>query len=103
MRDKRDREEKKLNDRSRKPEAIDTQPLLKFRLRKAIASNKEKMKMINEYKKHMKMVEEAFNDIRLRSGIEDLSEITNTFIKSEEQNYSLYNYMDALSQNIDSL
>lgn len=59
--------------------------------------------MIDQYKKHMKNIEEAFNDIKAKSGIEDLNEITNTFIKSEEQNYSLYNYMDMLSQNIDSL
>jgi len=59
--------------------------------------------MIEQYKKHMIMIEEAFDDIKKKSGIEDLDEITNTFIKSEEQNYSLYNYMDTLTQNIDSL
>lgn len=50
--------------------------------------------MIQQYKKHMKSIEEAFNDIKQKSGISTLEEITNTFIKSEEQNYSLYNYMD---------
>ena len=59
--------------------------------------------MIEQYKKHMKSIEEAFNDIKEKSGINTLEEITNTFIKSEEQNYSLYNYMDQLSRNIDSL
>lgn len=59
--------------------------------------------MIEQYKKHMQMIEEAFNDIKQKSGINTLQEITNTFIKSEEQNYSLYNYMDELSRNIDSL
>lgn len=59
--------------------------------------------MIEQYKKHMKMIEEAFNDIKQKSGINTLEEITNTFIKSEEQNYSLYNYMDQLSRNIDAL
>lgn len=49
------------------------------------------------------MIEEAFNDIKEKSGINTLEEITNTFIKSEEQNYSLYNYMDELSRNIDNL
>lgn len=59
--------------------------------------------MIEQYKKHMKAIEEAFNEIKVKSGIEDLDEITNTFIHSEEQNYSLYNYMDSLSQTIDNL
>ena len=86
-----------------KPETIDTQPLLKFRLKKMIKSNKNKIKMIEQYKKHMKTIEEAFDEIKKKSGINDLDEITNTFIKSEEQNYSLYNYMDSLSRNIDSL
>lgn len=59
--------------------------------------------MIEKYKKHMKTIEEAFEEIKNKSGINDLDEITNTFIKSEEQNYSLYNYMDSLSRNVDSL
>ncbi len=59
--------------------------------------------MIEQYKKHMKMIEQAFNDIKQKSGINTLEEITNTFIKSQEQNYSLYNYMDELSRNIDNL
>ena len=59
--------------------------------------------MIDQYKKHMRQIEEAFTQIGERSGISDLTEITNTFIKAEEQNYSLYNYMDSLSRNIDSL
>lgn len=86
-----------------KPETIDTQPLLKFRLKKLVRANKNKIKMIEQYKRHMKTIEEAFDEIKKKSGINDLDEITNTFIKSEEQNYSLYNYMDSLSRNIDSL
>lgn len=82
---------------------MDTQPLLKHRLKKIVGSNKEKLKMIEQYKKHMRMIEEAFNDIKSKSGINTLEEITSTFIKSEEQNYALYNYMDELSRNIDAL
>lgn len=51
----------------------------------------------------MKIIDEAFNQIKEGSGISDIDEITNTFIKSEEQNYSLYNYVDILSQDIDYL
>ncbi len=49
------------------------------------------------------MIEEAFTEIKERSGIQEISEITNIFIKSEEQNYSLYHYLDELSQSIDRL
>ncbi len=90
-------------EKNSKPEAIDTQPLLKHRLKMIVTSNKEKLKIIEQYKKHMKLIEEAFNDIKEKSGINTLEEITNTFIKSEEQNYALYNYLDELSQNIDRL
>ena len=63
MNDKRDRETLKY-EKNNKPEAIDTQPLLRHRLKKIVASNKEKLKMIDQYKKHMKLIEEAFNDIK---------------------------------------
>ena len=102
MNDKRDRQTLKY-EKNNKPEAIDTQPLLKYRLKKIVSSNKEKLKMIEQYKKHMKLIEEAFNDIKEKSGINTLEEITNTFIKSEEQNYALYNYLDELSRNIETL
>lgn len=45
MNDKRDRETLKY-EKNNKPEAIDTQPLLKHRLKKIVGSNKEKLKMI---------------------------------------------------------
>lgn len=51
----------------------------------------------------MKVIDEAFTQIKESSGIIDIEEIMNTFIKSEEQNYSLYNYVDLLSSEIDNL
>eukprot|EP00330_Aristerostoma_sp_ATCC50986_P004471 CAMPEP_0114592112 /NCGR_PEP_ID=MMETSP0125-20121206/14021_1 /TAXON_ID=485358 ORGANISM="Aristerostoma sp., Strain ATCC 50986" /NCGR_SAMPLE_ID=MMETSP0125 /ASSEMBLY_ACC=CAM_ASM_000245 /LENGTH=249 /DNA_ID=CAMNT_0001790595 /DNA_START=600 /DNA_END=1349 /DNA_ORIENTATION=- len=50
----------------------------------------------------MKMIDEAFNIIKETSGITDIEEIMNTFIKSEEQNYSLFNYVNILTQQIDN-
>lgn len=49
----------------------------------------------------MMSIEEALKEIKEKSHITDLNEITATFIKSEEQNQSLYNYMDYLAQEID--
>ncbi len=51
----------------------------------------------------MKVIDEAFNIIKETSGITDIEEIMNTFIKSEEQNYSLFNYVNVLTQDIDFL
>lgn len=51
----------------------------------------------------MKIIDEAFNIIKETTGISDLEEITSTFIKSEEQNYSLFNYVNILTQDIDNL
>ena len=51
----------------------------------------------------MRIIDDAFSRMKEGSGIADIEEITNTFIKSEEQNYSLYNYVDILTQEIDNL
>lgn len=53
--------------------------------------------------KHIKIVDEAFQILKETSGIQDVEEIMNTFIKSEEQNYSLYNYVNILTQTSDNL
>ena len=51
----------------------------------------------------IKIVDEAFKVLKDTSGIQDIEEIMNTFIKSEEQNYSLYNYVNILTQTNDNL
>ena len=66
-------------------------------------NNKEKVKVVEQYMKNMKVIDEAFNIIKETSGITDIEEIMNTFIKSEEQNYSLFNYVNVLTQDIDFL
>ena len=61
------------------------------------------MKVVEQYMRNMKIIEEAFKIIRETSGISDIDEVMNTFIKSEEQNYSLFNYVNLLTQDIDFL
>jgi len=51
----------------------------------------------------MAVIDEAFRVIQENSGITDIEEIMNTFIKSEEQNYSLFNYVNVLTQELDFL
>jgi len=86
-----------------KLENLDTQMLLKRRLQRIILSNKEKVKVIDQYRKNMAVIDEAFQVIKESSGITDIDEIMNTFIKSEEQNYSLFNYVNMLTQDLDFL
>lgn len=61
------------------------------------------MKVIDQYRKNMAVIDEAFRVIQESSGITDIEEIMNTFIKSEEQNYSLFNYVNVLTQELDFL
>ena len=82
---------------------IDLYTILKRRLKKLITKNKEKVKYIQQYQKILKIIDDAFTQIKQGSEITDIEEITNTFIKSEEQNYSLYTYVDILSQDIEYL
>ena len=61
------------------------------------------MKFIEQYQRHLSSIEEAFNHIKSITGLNEFEEITSTFIKSEEQNTSLYSYIILLSQNIEGL
>ncbi|CAD8053686.1 unnamed protein product [Paramecium sonneborni] len=82
---------------------FDTGTLLKRRLQRIIANNKEKVKMIDTYQRNMRIIDEAFNQIKEATGLTDIEEIKNNFIKSEEQNYSLWTYVDVLNQETDAL
>ena len=76
----------------------DTAAVLKNRLTKLIVNNKEKVKLIDNYQRNMKVIDEAFTTIKEATGLTDILEIQNTFIKGEEQNYNLLTYVDVLNQ-----
>jgi hypothetical protein len=59
--------------------------------------------LIDQYTKNASIIEQAFEQIKEHSGISDIEEIVTTFIKAEEQNYSLYNYVNLLGQETDAL
>ena len=59
----------------------DTSTVLKQRLTKLIINNKEKVKLIDTYQRNMKVIDEAFNTIKEATGLTDIEEIQNTFIK----------------------
>jgi len=77
--------------------------ILKMRLNKIISTNKEKKKLIDQYIRNVKLIEEAFEQIKDSTGISSIDEIVTTFIKAEEQNYSLFNYVNRLGQETDQL
>lgn len=70
--------------------------ILKRRLLKIVETNKEKRKLMDQYLRNVKVIEDAFDQIKQATGISNIDEIVTTFIKAEEQNYSLYNYVNML-------
>ena len=66
-------------------------------------TNKEKKKLMDQYMRNVKVIEDAFDQIKEATGISSIEEIVTTFIKAEEQNYSLYNYVNMLNTETDSL
>ena len=47
--------------------------------------------------------EEAFNKIKAATGISDIQELVNTFIANEDQNFSLFNYVNEQNNEIENL
>lgn len=75
--------------------------VLKMRLAKIVATNKEKKRLMDQYVRNVKVIEDAFEQIKESTGISSVEEIVTSFIKAEEQNYSLYNYVNMLSTETD--
>jgi hypothetical protein len=53
--------------------------------------------------RNSRIIEDAFEQIKEATGIQNIEEIVTTFIKAEEQNHSLYNYVNLLNQETDRL
>lgn len=51
---------KQKEDKNVKTENIDTQPVLKLRLKNLIAKNKDKIKIIDQYKRNMHLIYQNF-------------------------------------------
>lgn len=94
---------KRKSEMDQKNEATDTQPLVRYRLRVLIGKNKERMRIIENYRKTMTAIWKSFEEIKEESGIGDIEEITNTFIKHEQQNHFIYEYINKLNKEIEDL
>jgi hypothetical protein len=53
------------------------------------------------YTRNVEVIVHAFSQIEKSTGVSSVEEIVTTFIKAEEQNYSLYNYVNMLNSDID--
>jgi hypothetical protein len=58
--------------------------ILKLRLNKVITTNKEKKKLLDQYMRNARIIEDAFEQIKEATGISSVEEIVTTFIKAEE-------------------
>lgn len=70
--------------------------IMKLRVKRLVDTNKEKKRLVDLYLKNAMIIEAAFEQIKDSSGISNIDEIVTTFIKAEEQNYSLFNYVNML-------
>ena len=51
-------------DNNMKSESIDTQPVLKLRLKNLMGNNKDKIKIIDQYKRNMHLIYQNFEEIK---------------------------------------
>eukprot|EP00358_Blepharisma_japonicum_P004175 CAMPEP_0202951772 /NCGR_PEP_ID=MMETSP1395-20130829/33395_1 /ASSEMBLY_ACC=CAM_ASM_000871 /TAXON_ID=5961 /ORGANISM="Blepharisma japonicum, Strain Stock R1072" /LENGTH=249 /DNA_ID=CAMNT_0049659843 /DNA_START=503 /DNA_END=1249 /DNA_ORIENTATION=+ len=65
-----------------------------------IAKEKSSIKM---YLEKVEMYEEAFKKIEDATGISDIDELVRTFVDAEMQNYSLFNHVNDLSNEMEKL
>ena len=77
--------------------------ILKIRVKNLTDKNKEKRKLLEQYVRNAKIIQEAFETIMEATGIMSIQEIVTTFIKAEEQNVALFNYVNQLSQESDAM
>ena len=63
---------KRKSEAETKKECTDTQPLVKHRLRNLLLRNKERVKIIDTYRKTMEAICKSFEEIKEESGVSDL-------------------------------
>jgi len=55
-----------------------------LRLAKIVATNREKKRLMDQYLRNVKVIEDAFEQIKEATGITAIEEIVTSFIKAEE-------------------
>lgn len=77
--------------------------VLRLRLAKIIATNKGKKRLMDQYVRNVSAMKDAFDQIKEATGISSIEETVTSFIKAEEQNYSLHNFLNMLGTETDLL
>ena len=76
---------------------------MQIRVNSVVNKNIEKKRLLDQYVRNAKIIQEAFETIMEATGINNIDEIVTSFIKAEEQNVQLFNYVDQLNQENDQL
>ena len=84
-------------------DAVDPHKVLEALYKKWVQACKERKAIVDQYHKNIRILSDAFNQIREATGIDDIDEIVTAFIKSEEQHYTLYSYVNSLNTELDAL
>lgn len=110
-------EDKRERERARAQELAirerETQELLKMgatntdktkrKVKSSWSTNHNKAMAQNVAAEKVQKYGEAFEKIQQATGIEDIDELVNTFINAEDQNYTLFNYVNEVNQEIEKL
>lgn len=70
---------------------VDIKTLLKHRIQKSTANNKEKLHLVNKYYITMSGIKECFECLQKYYIIDSMGEVSSIIAKSEDQNHSLFN------------
>ena len=83
--------------------AVEITRLLRSMVRKWRDKVITKKKMLEDYIKHINTIKGGFSQIKSATGMSSIGDTVTVFIKSEEQNYELYTYINNLNTEIDIL
>lgn len=84
-------------------DSVEISKIQKGLLSKWSMNVKEKKKTLDNYMRHLNILKDTFDQIKMATGIHSVSEIVTSVIKSEEQNYEVYSYVNYLNTEIDKL
>jgi len=82
---------------------VDPHSVIQALYNKWVSACRERKRVVDQYHKNIKVLSDAFNQIREATGIDNIEEMVTSFIKSEEQHYTLYSYVNTLNTELDSL
>ena len=92
-----------MDDLSSSKDFVDMRLLLKGLHERWVGLTVQLKQEIEQHTREIAVLWEAFEQIKVATGVCDIEEVVTSFIKSEEQNYVLYRQIAAMSTESDSL